>query len=69
MAIQKAILEKIKTHDGRPKMIVLDTVKGDGASSISSMKNNHCIAFPDNLCKEVVEDLEEQERILRREVD
>lgn len=68
MAIQDALREIIKSTNGKPKMIVLDTIKGNGAKSISSMKNNHCIAFPENLSREVVEELNEQARALKMEV-
>lgn len=67
MAIQKAICDMITKIDGKPKAIVLDTIKGDGAKSISSMKNNHCIAFPENLCKDVTEELKEQAKALHME--
>ena len=69
IAIQQAIYGKIRSQDGRPKMIILDTVKGEGSESISSMKNNHCIAFPENLCKEVINDLQRQKRELEKEAD
>ena len=58
--IQDALVKFTDMKNGKPKMIVLDTIKGFGAKSLSSMKNNHCIAFPDDLRKEVMTELNEQ---------
>lgn len=68
LQIQDALNYFVNSKNGKPKMIVLDTIKGDGAKSISSMKNNHCIAFPDNLRKEVMDELRQQANDLHLEV-
>lgn len=69
LQIQSALNSYVDNKNGRPKMIVLDTIKGDGAKSLSSMKNNHCIAFPDNLRSEVMSELKQQAKDLHMEVD
>ena len=69
LQIQNALKNFIDSKNGKPKMIVLDTIKGDGAKSLSSMKNNHCIAFPDALRNEVMTELKQQAKDLHMEVN
>lgn len=67
-AIQAAVNGYIQNPNGKPSMIVLDTVKGQGAQCIMSMANNHCIGFPDELKNKVMEELREQGKNLGMEV-
>ncbi len=60
LAIQNAVQNVLDNPNGKPSMIVLDTVKGQGASCIMEMKNNHCVAFPEDLQKQVMLELKEQ---------
>ena len=49
LAIQNAVRNAIENPDGKPTMIVLDTIKGAGIRFVEEMKNNHCIGFPQDL--------------------
>lgn len=69
MAIQRAVRRAVEEPNGKPSMIVLDTVKGEGARCIVEMANNHCIGFSDELCGKVMEELREQGRKLGMEVE
>lgn len=69
LEIQEAVLRAVETADGKPAMIVLDTVKGQGARCIMEMANNHCIGFPDSLREQVMAELREQGRVLGMEVE
>lgn len=68
-AIQSAISNVIENPNGKPTMIVLQTVKGHGARCIEKMENNHCIGFPDELRSEVLKDLVSQAQKLGMEVN
>lgn len=68
-AIQHAVAQAIENPNGRPTMIVLDTVKGQGAKCIMDMANNHCIGFPEQLHQQVMEELRQQGRELGMEVE
>ncbi|MDP6523413.1 MAG: transketolase [Kiritimatiellia bacterium] len=59
MDIQNAIL-KAKTVEGKPKMIVLDTVKGQGVPFVEQIELNHHIVLDKELCAQSVKDLEQQ---------
>ena len=67
-AIQAAVAEAIERPNGKPTMIVLKTVKGQGAKCIEEMANNHCIAFSDQLRDQVLEELAQQGEKLGVEV-
>lgn len=69
IAIQTAINNAIEYPNGKPSMIVLDTVKGQGAKCIMEMSNNHCIGFPDALHDQVMTELREQGKTLGMEVE
>lgn len=69
MAIQRAVRRAVEEPNGKPSMIVLDTVKGEGARCVMEMANNHCIGFSDELCGKVMEELREQGRKLGMEVE
>ena len=69
MAIQSAVRQAVEEPNGKPSMIVLDTVKGEGARCIMEMTNNHCIGFSDELRGRVMEELREQGRMLGMEVE
>lgn len=45
-AIQKAVQYALENKNGKPTMIVLDTIKGAGIHCVEEIKNNHCIGFP-----------------------
>lgn len=66
--IQNAVKNAVENKNGQPTMIVLDTIKGQGAECIMEMKNNHCIAFPDEIKEKVLLELKEQAKNLDMEV-
>lgn len=49
-------------------MIVLKTIKGYGAKCITEMKNNHCIGLSDELLEKIMNELNQQAKILEMEV-
>lgn len=57
LQIQKAVKNALEKPNHKPIMIILDTIKGQGANSIMQLENNHCIAFPVELRNEVLEEL------------
>ena len=57
-AIREAILAE--RQSGRPKLIVLDTVKGGGVTCIEQIANNHCIGLPEDLASKSLSELKEQ---------
>lgn len=59
MDIQDAI-RKAKTVEGRPKVIVLDTVKGQGVPFIEQIELNHHIVLDKELAAKAIDDLEHQ---------
>lgn len=67
-AIQRCIVDALDSLDDKPTMIVLQTVKGQGAKCIMEMTNNHCIGFSENIRKETICDLQEQAAKLGMEV-
>ncbi|MBP5160614.1 MAG: transketolase [Alphaproteobacteria bacterium] len=67
LAIQKAVQEAFEHPNQKPTMIVLKTVKGEGAKCIMDMKNNHCIGLPDDLRNQVMNDLKQQAQALEME--
>lgn len=68
LAIQQAVAQAIEVPNQKPTMIVLDTVKGQGAQCIMEMANNHCIGFPEQLHQQVMEELRQQGEKLGMEV-
>lgn len=58
--IDKAVNQAISHKDGKPNIIILDTVKGQGITCVSSMENNHCIGFSQELYQQSKDELEEQ---------
>lgn len=68
LAIQNAVQKILDNPNGKASMIVLDTIKGQGAKCIMDMKNNHCVAFLDDLQKEVMSELKEQAKKLGMDV-
>lgn len=58
--IKKAVDDAVNHKNGKPSMIILDTIKGQGVTCVSSMKNNHCIGFGQELYKQSKEELESQ---------
>lgn len=69
LEIQRALSSAVENADGRPSMIVLDTIKGQGAQCIMAMENNHCIGFsPELRCKTLCE-MEKIGKELGMEVD
>lgn len=59
-AIQNVLLQAYNSRNGKPSMIILDTVKGEGSKIIMEMTNNHCIAFSDELKVKVLSELNRQ---------
>lgn len=68
-AIHNAVATAIESKERKPKMIVLDTIKGHGVSCVSQLANNHCIGFPKNLFEVAMEDLRSQAKLLHMEVN
>lgn len=68
-AIQQAVQHAIGMENGRPTMIVLKTVKGQGSICIMSMENNHCIGFPDDMRQKTIEELSKEGKKLGMEVN
>ena len=69
LSIQEAVDKAVSEPNGRPTMIILDTIKGQGVKCIMEMPNNHCIGFPEELQITVMEELKNQARNLGVEVD
>lgn len=69
LAIQTAVANTLEHPNGKPTMIVLDTVKGQGAQCIMDMANNHCIGFPEQLHQQVMKELRQQAKQLGMEVE
>lgn len=55
--IRQNIYKALEVKNGRPTMLLLDTVKGAGISCIERIENNHCIGLPENLVKECLDEL------------
>ena len=68
IAIQKAVAKALDEPNGKPTMIVLDTIKGEGLRCVMEMKNNHCIAFPEELHQKAMAELAELGKKLGVEV-
>ena len=66
--ISKAVGEAIENKNGKPTMIVLDTVKGAGVPYIAELKNNHCIGFVGELAENSREYLQKQAKEMGMEV-
>ncbi|MDM8110969.1 transketolase [Phascolarctobacterium faecium] len=60
LAIQKAVFNAINKPNGKPTMIVLETIKGQGAQCIMNLNNNHCIGFSDDMKEKVLSELKMQ---------
>lgn len=59
LEIQSAVKFAVEEPNGKPTVIILDTIKGCGAKCIVDMKAaNHCIGFNDTLRVKVLEELE-----------
>jgi transketolase len=58
--IKETIGNAIYNKNGKPTMIVLDTLKGRGVESISSMTNNHCVGFSKQMYEVAYEDINRQ---------
>lgn len=56
-ALQKTIHSALQNQNGKPKMILLDTVKGAGISCVEAIENNHCIGVPGSLEEQCLEEL------------
>ena len=67
LGIQKAINNVILSPNQKPTMIVLKTIKGEGAKCIMEMANNHCIAFGDEIKAKVMSELTQQAKRLKLE--
>lgn len=55
--IRQTIYTAVRDKNGKPTMILLDTVKGAGISCIEQIENNHCIGLPEKLVKECLGEL------------
>lgn len=66
-----AIIESIKNvkngmSEGKPSVIILDTVKGAGISYIEEIENNHCIGVPNDLAKKCIEELANKRSLIMK---
>lgn len=68
LAIQYVIKNALLHDNDKPTMIVLDTVKGQGAKCIMDLENNHCIGFSDEMRIRVMAELDAQAKMLGMEV-
>lgn len=57
IGIQQAVLYAIENPNSKPTMIILDTVKGQGAKCIMELTNNHCIGFSETMKEQVMAEL------------
>ncbi len=57
--ISKAVREALERKNGKPSMIVLDTVKGAGVQCVSKLENNHCIGFSKEMLNQSLADLKD----------
>lgn len=67
-AIYTAIDKHRINKNGKPKMIILDTIKGFGMQNISSLENNHCIGVPNDMFEKAQLELNEQAKQLGVEI-
>lgn len=67
--ISDAVANALEKPNGKPTMIILDTLKGEGIIGVSSMKNNHCIGFPEPLRSESIAELQKKAKELGIELD
>lgn len=68
IGIQNAIKNALESKNRKPTMIILKTIKGQGAKCIMTMKNNHCIAFGDEIREKVLEEFKQKAKELEMEV-
>ena len=68
LSIQNVISNHLQNPNGKPLMIVLDTIKGQGVQCIMDLENNHCIGFPDSLRDETMRELKKRGEELGVEV-
>lgn len=54
----KTIQTVLENQNNKPKMILLDTVKGAGISCVESIENNHCIGVSKDLAEKCLEELQ-----------
>lgn len=65
-AIDRAIKQALRKGNGKPTMIILDTIKGAGIHCIETIENNHCIGVTTSLAERCMEELErEREDLLK----
>lgn len=43
--------------EGRPSLVLMDTVKGAGIPCVEAIENNHCIGIPDRLAEQCLKEL------------
>ncbi len=67
--LQKSIKLVVENRNGRPKMILLDTVKGAGISCVEAIENNHCIGVPAGLAEQCLEELGKIQMNLQRALE
>ena len=68
VSIQKVLFEIINKPNGKPTMIVLDTIKGQGATCVMELANNHCIGFSDEMKEKVMAEFRDKAKALDMEV-
>lgn len=55
--LRREIRRVTENHNGKPTMVLLDTVKGAGISCVEMIENNHCIGVPQKLAKQCLDEL------------
>ncbi|WP_250648094.1 thiamine pyrophosphate-dependent enzyme [Desulfobaculum bizertense] len=68
LQLDEAISTAINLTDSKPHIIVLDTVKGGNIQCVSSLANNHCIGFSNEMYEKALKELDAQASDLERGV-
>lgn len=69
MQIKNAVEHAISDRNGKPSIIILDTIKGQGVECVAAMANNHCVGFGQDLYLKSKEELEKQAEQLGVEIE
>ncbi len=67
--LRDKIHEIFEHPNGRPSMLLLDTVKGAGITCVEALENNHCIGVPEKLAEQCLDELERIRISLQEELE
>lgn len=67
--IQQAIQQAVNEKNGKPTMIILNTVKGNGVKCVSDLANNHCIGINAQMYETAKVELDRQAKELGVEIE